>query len=347
MSESKLFKPLENEQGFLKMGIMGAQGSGKTFTAVEAAIGLRAYTKDPRPIYGLDTEGGLSYLKEKFDEKKVPAEVAKTRAFVDLLAGIAEAEKHASVLLIDSVTHYWQELQDAFKKKKGRTTLRMQDWGELKGPGGWGNFTRAFLDSRLHIVMCGRAGDDFESVENDEGKLEYHKVGTKMQAEKNLGYEPGLALEMERVPLDQPRRGQRNFANRAYVLKDRFDIIDGQFFDNPTFESFLPHIKRLNLGVHGQIAKTDSTELFDKNSDKNYFERKKQVEIFLEEIQGELTSAYPGQSAEEKRVKADLIQEAFGTRSWKALEDYAPEKLKEGLTLIRSKIQTKKQEAAA
>jgi hypothetical protein len=32
------------------------------------------------------------------------------------------------------------------------------------------------------------------------------------------------------------------------VVKDRFDLIDGKVFENPTFEAFLPHIERLNLG---------------------------------------------------------------------------------------------------
>jgi hypothetical protein len=35
----------------------------------------------------------------------------------------------------------------------------------------------------------------------------------------------------------------------ASIIKDRSTAIDGKKFHNPTFESFMPHIKYLNLGA--------------------------------------------------------------------------------------------------
>ena len=49
-----LFKKAENQQGYLKMSLMGFPGSGKTFTASEVAIGLVQMLKDKRPVFALE-----------------------------------------------------------------------------------------------------------------------------------------------------------------------------------------------------------------------------------------------------------------------------------------------------
>lgn len=337
-----LFSKAVNEQGYLKAGFMGFPGSGKSYTATDLAIGLVKKLGDTRPVFALDTEKGFDYLTQKFDKAGVELQIARTRAFVDLIAAIDEAEKSGSVLIIDSITHFWEEVQESYKKKMQRTRLQFQDWGPIKSS--WKKYTERYLNSKLHIVMCGRAGDTYDYFEDEDGKKQLHKTGTKMQAEKNLGYEPGLGIEMERVGVGELKAGQRNFVNRAYVLKDRFDVLDGRYFDNPTFETFLPHIELLNIGVHGAISGNDSTELFDKNSDKNWMEKHKQVEILKEEIEGILVSAYPNRGANDVKTKTDLVHEAYGTHSWKALDDLSPDTLRKGIEVIKSKIASLKAE---
>lgn len=332
-----LFKQATNEQGFLKAGLLGFPGSGKTFTAAELAIGLVKLLGDKRPVFAIDTEKGFDYLTGKFKDAGVELQVARTRAFVDLIAAMKEAEASASVVIIDSVTHFWQEIQESYKREQKRTQLRVQDWGPIKG--NWAQFPNLFLESRVHAILCGRAADDMDYQENeDTGKMEAYKAGTKMASEKNLGYEPGLVVEMERVNIGTLKRGKRNVVNRAHILKDRFDKLDGQSFDDPTFETFLPHIQGLNLGVHSGMAKTNSGALFAKDSDKNFYEKRKQIEILKEEVMGELTSAYPGRSADEVKAKTDIIAAAFGTRSWVALDDMTPDQLKAGLHIVKAAI---------
>ena len=338
--KSGLFKPAENKQGYIKVGLKGFPGSGKSFTATELAIGLVKMTGDKRPVFALDTEKGFDYLVSRFKKEGIELYVARTRAFVDLLAAVKEAEKSASLLIIDSITHFWEEVQAAYKKKKQRDSLTFADWGPIKE--NWSQYTRAFLESNLHIVMCGRAADVYEHYEDEDGKKQIEKVGTKMQAEKNLGYEPGLGIEMERISLGKLKKGERNFVNRAYIIKDRFDELDGKFFDNPNFDTFLPHIKRLNLGQHEPLSQASSEEIFDKNSDHNWHERRKQVEIALEEIQAEITSAIPGQSAEDKKAKTDILAKVFGTRSWTAISDKKLEDLRAGLAIIKTWATSKK-----
>src|SRR3990167_3696509 len=152
MTES-MFKTAKNEQGYIKAGFLGFPGSGKTFTAAKLAIGLVNLTNDKRPIFAIDTEKGFDYLADTFKEAKIELQVARTRAFVDLISAIQEAEKKASVIIIDSVTHFWQEIQESYKREHKRQQLRVQDWGPIKG--NWAQFTNLYLESKVHAILCG------------------------------------------------------------------------------------------------------------------------------------------------------------------------------------------------
>ena len=52
------------------------------------------------------------------------------------------------------------------------------------------------------------------------------------------------------------------------------------------------------------------------NPDYSYDDRRKFQTIFTEEIEGELISALPGQSSGEKKLKTDILEVVFMTRSW-------------------------------
>ncbi|MDK1063146.1 ATP-binding protein [Cronobacter sakazakii] len=90
---------------------MGFAGDGKTYTASELAIGLvllmrqRGLAMGDKPVMFLDTETGSDWVKPRFDAENIELYTAKTRAFVDLLAAVNEAEQSGSVLIIDSISH--------------------------------------------------------------------------------------------------------------------------------------------------------------------------------------------------------------------------------------------------
>ena len=85
-----------------------------------------------RPALFLDTETGSDWITPLFNEEGIELHTAKTRAFVDLVPAIQEAEKNGSVLIIDSITHFWTELTESYAKKKNRRYgLQFQDWAWL------------------------------------------------------------------------------------------------------------------------------------------------------------------------------------------------------------------------
>ena len=197
-----LFAKATNTQAFLKAGFMGFAGDGKTYTATKLAIGLinlmreRGLDIGNLPAFFLDTETGSDWVQPQFEAANIELHTAKTRAFVDLVSAVEDAEANASILLIDSISHFWRDLTDSYVEKKGKKYIEFQDWAWLKKE--WGRFTDLFVNSKCHIVLCGRAGFEYDFFERDDGKKELLKTGVKMKAETETGYEPSLLVLMSK-----------------------------------------------------------------------------------------------------------------------------------------------------
>lgn len=326
MDGKLLFAKSVNTQAYAKVGLLGFAGAGKTYTATRMAIGLvdlmRRTGLDAglKPAFFLDTETGADWVEPMFREAGIELRTAKTRSFVDLLAAMDESERDASVLIVDSITHFWRELVDTYLKAKRRTRIEFQDWGVLKKE--WGRFTDRYINSALHIIMCGRAGHEYDYFEDSDGKKQLEKTGIKMKAETETGYEASLLILMERH-MDMDTRKVYRIAN---VLKDRSTKIDGKDFKNPTFQHFLPHFRALNLGGEqlGVDVSRASHELFDSDGDSEWRRETREKDIALDEIAELLAKHYPGQSAEAKKTRADLVEELASTRSWERVKALRP-----------------------
>lgn len=323
-----LFKPAENTMAYFKAGFMGEAGSGKTHTATLAMIGLIKHLRakgipgSDKPVFMLDTEQGSAWIKPMFDDAGIPFYVHKTRVFKDLVPAIREAEKEASGLLIDSVTHFWEELKTTYATSKpGRSVLEFQDWAVLKSM--WSKFSDAYVNSELHCVLCGRLGHEYEQVQDERtGKKKIEQSGVKMQAEKGLGYEPNILIWMER----EMDLSSKTITRKAIVLKDRSQRLDGEQYPNPTFQTFLPHIDYLALGgkhegvdtsrTSGDIIPDDDAPLSDMKSIRRG--------IVLDEIEALLVKHYPSTSAAEKQAKAALVLKHFRTSSWTEISKLMP-----------------------
>ena len=322
-----LFQPAENKSAFLKMGIMGKQGAGKTKTAGKVAIGLVQHLQKmgiayaSKPVAFFDTETGSDFLIPDFEAAGIPLVVAKTKTLADLVKAMDEAEANCSALIIDSITHPYREMIAAYLKKKNRTFLQIDDWQYLKGDYGWAMFTNRFINSKLHIIMCGRAGDDLDQYTDEQGKRQLEKVGVKMKGEAETGFEPSLLIEMklmERNNREQTGR-KRTFVNMATVVKDRWDQINGDEIDNPEFDDFLPHINRLALGGEhmGVRADGDSQSILKtERRDWQPVQRK----IVLGEIADLMVLHVPGQAVAEKQRKVSLIRKHFNA-GWVEVEE--------------------------
>lgn len=342
-----LFAEMDNTQAYLKCGLLGFAGSGKSTTATNIATGLVGLIREKglldgnKPVFFLDTESGADWVKPLFEKESIRLFVSKTRAFADLVEAVREAEKNASVLIIDSITHFWTELTESYAKKKDRKKgLQFNDWSVLKTE--WRRFTDLYVNSNVHIILCGRAGYEYDYFENEDGKKELEKTGVKMKAENETGYEASLLVYMERhqAMKDGNLVGQYRTAT---ILKDRSRLIDGKVFNNPVFANFMPHISFLNLGGNqlGVDVSRNSENLFT-NEGRPQWEIDKHAKIIaLEEIRDIMVKHYPGQSAADKKIKGDLLEKHLGTRTWERIETLKRYEIEEGRNKIWFDLESK------
>jgi hypothetical protein len=339
-----LFQPAEHTQAYMKAGFMGLAGSGKTYTATNLAIGLIQYLQKlnieyaTKPVYFLDTETGSDYVKPNFDKAGIVLMQAKTRAFSDLIAAVDEAEKNGSVLIIDSISHFWTEFTESYAKKRDRRRgLEFQDWAWLKQE--WRRFTDRYVNSSLHIIMCGRMGYEYDFFTNDNGKRELEKTGVKMKAETETGYEPSILVCMER---EMENIDSKRQVRKAYILKERFNVIDGKEFTNPSFKHFLPHIELLNLGgkqLGVDTSRTSEGIIPANNSNRDWKFNETQREIYLEKIQALMTEhGISGRSQEGKEKVISLLKKCFETTAWREVESYTLEQLKAGFDKLHFEL---------
>jgi hypothetical protein len=344
-----LFKPAETTSAYLKMGLLGFAGSGKTKTAALTAIGLiklmreRGLDLGKKPAFFLDTETGVDWVAPDFRAAGIQLETAKTRAFADLLMAVEEAQANGSLLLIDSISHFWKELCDTYQKKKAQQfknstyRLQFQDWGYLKGE--WGKFTDAFINSPLHIILAGRAGYEYDYFEEEGGRKELEKTGIKMKAEGEMGYEPSLLVLMERNQRIENGSVAATW-REATILKDRSTLLDGKVFRDPTFADFLPHVERLNLGGKQLGVDTSRTSEHMIPKDRRDY-APVQRKIVIDEIQTLLTLHHPGQSAQDKTTKLKLLLKHFDA-SWVEIEEVMPlDRLREGYDGLYRELEKK------
>ncbi len=331
-----LLKQAKNNMAFLKMGIFGDTGSGKTWTASEVAIGLHSMIKSERPVAFFDTETGSSFVLPKFQNAGIDLMVYNGTALKDLAAIFDEVESEKiPILIIDSITNVWDEFTEAYRRKQKRGFIELYDWKPIKDD--WRkNFRNRFVNSNVHVIMCGREGAVYEAQEterNGKVKKETIKAGTKMRAEGDTGYEPSLLVEMIKVYSD----GKGIFVRQGNVVKERFGVIDSKTFDNPTFKDFMPHIKLLNLGgEHSGINAESTSESMFASPDYSYVQEKKQKEIVCEEIKEIFVlNDMDGSGADVKKSRVELLIQAFGTSVWTKIQDMPINELNSGIILLK------------
>jgi hypothetical protein len=355
-----LLKKAENQMAFFKAGLLGFPGSGKTFTASLLGIGVCHAVNNTKLAF-FDTETGSDFLLPKLKNEGIETYQWKGRAFSDLLKYIKECEdEKVGVLIIDSITHVWRDLCESYDKKLGRKgRLQFQDWATIKGE--WKQYTDLFVNSQLHIIVCGRAGYEYDYDYNEDGTKDLIKTDIKMKVESEFGFEPSLVILMERTSenkeeikeylgktdrkskeakqMHKPSSGSK-WIHRAYILKDRTDTINGQTFDYPKFDDFLPHFHALNIGGHhlGVDTSRTSEDRFNKEGQPLWKQEKTRAAIALEEIKAEVEKVFPGTTKEEKKAKILLAEYVFMTSSPTAIEGMSYMSLELGLQRIKSII---------
>lgn len=329
----------------MKAAVFGQPGTGKSFSTSAIAIGLHDFIGSEKPVALLDTERGSDYLIKQYKHNDIKIVRHMTRAFSALVPFIEKASEVSDIAIIDSVTHFWIDLCDSYRKAVGRKSLQIDDWGILKEE--WKRFMETFINSGLHLFMLGRGGYEYDYMTDDAGKQVLIKSGTKMVAEKNTQFEPSLTIEMLQTIYDdanktkmlkdaakgiQPDIGGKVAFFEMIVLKDRSNTLTGSRFvyhakpgvylekDNRVWSDVRPFVEELCIGgVEGGVSVDDSSDIFGRE-DRSASEFRKQQETMVDELGGILNRHYSSTGGLDKKCKLELYVLVFNTHSKKAIE---------------------------
>lgn len=196
------FRPAVRENVGLLIGLAGASGSGKTYTAMRLAKGIA----DGKRFAVIDTEAGraLHYADQfPFDHADLKPPFSPD-AYAEAIVTADRAGY--PVIVVDSVSHVWageggvldwQEREitrmagDDYKK---REAMKMASW--IKPKMSHKAMVQRLLQVRAHLILCFRAEEKIDMVRGEDGKM---KIVPKVTptglsgwvpiCEKNLPYE--------------------------------------------------------------------------------------------------------------------------------------------------------------
>ena len=195
----------------LKIGMSGASGFGKTYSALLLAYGI---TQDWSKIAVIDTENDSASLYSdlgEYNTLSLQAPYSPER----YINAIEMCEKAGvEVCIIDSITHEWDG-------KGGCLEFHQQLGGQFAH---WAkvtplhnSFVQKILTCNMHVITTVRRKQDYDMTKNANGKTEITKVGTKEITREGFEYE--LTLNFE-------------FVNDKHIVKASKDRT-GLFMDKP------------------------------------------------------------------------------------------------------------------
>lgn len=192
------------------MGLQGPSGSGKTYSSLLLASGL---CNEWSKIAVIDTENHSAELYSHLGPYKVLSLSApySPERYISAMQMCEQAEME--VIILDSVTHEWENLLDTHSSMAGNS---FTNWGKITPR--HNAFVQAILNSPCHTISTIRTKQDYVLNEKN-GRMVPEKVGLKSVQRDGLEYEFTLAFDL-------------NVKNHATASKDR----TGLFFGNPEFK---------------------------------------------------------------------------------------------------------------
>lgn len=191
-----------------RIGLVGTAGSGKTFSALQLAIGMGG------KIAVIDTEHGSASLYVHLGDYDVATITPPftTKKYLDL---ITEAGKSYDILIIDSLSHAWAGTGGLLEEvdKRAGSGNKFAAWRDVTPM--HNALIDAILQSPAHIIATMRSKTEYVLEENDKGKKVPRKVGMAPVQREGMDFEFSLVFDVDQ---------DRHFARAS---KDRTGLFDG------------------------------------------------------------------------------------------------------------------------
>lgn len=206
------FRKATKEQAKLRAAVFGPSGSGKTYTSLRIATGLGG------SIAYIDTErGSASKYADRFDFDVLDLEDRSVRGYVEAIQAAAQAGYQ--VLIIDSLSHGWQQLLEEVERI-AKARYKGNTWGA------WSEGTpmqRQLVDAILtfpgHVLATMRSKTTWET-QDINGRKQPVRIGLAPEGGKGIEYEFDILLELTTEHV-------------ASILKDRTGRWQDKLVDRP------------------------------------------------------------------------------------------------------------------
>jgi len=223
-----IFQKATKEKAKLRLALFGPSGAGKTYTGLRIATGMS------KKIAVIDTErGSASKYADRFtfDVLELPKNDIETYTMAIKAADQAGYE----VLIIDSLSHAWQELLDEIDKL-ANSRYQGNTWAAWsKGTPKQRQLVDAILSFSGHVIATMRSKTEWTTSSDSNGKTKPIRVGLAPEQGKGIEYEFDMLMELSTNHV-------------ADVIKDRTGKYQDKLIDKPNEEFGKDLIAWLNSG---------------------------------------------------------------------------------------------------
>jgi len=196
----------QRKRAKIKMGLQGPSGSGKTYSALLIAAGLSSRWDR---VAVIDTENHSAELYSHLGDYRV-LNLSAPYTPERYISAIEICEQAGmEVIILDSVTHEWENLIDFHSSMQGNS---FTNWGKITPR--HNAFVQRMLQSPCHIISTVRTKQDYVLSEKN-GKMVPEKVGLKSVQRDGLEYEFTLTFDLD-------------IKNNATASKDRTGLFYGK-----------------------------------------------------------------------------------------------------------------------
>ena len=196
---TSMFQKATKKQSKLRLALFGVSGGGKTYSALRLAKGLGG------KIALIDTEhGSASKYSDRFDFDVCNLD----KPTINNILMCMDQAKSYDVLIIDSLTHAWNELiQEVDKIAKAK--YGGNSWsGWADGNKKQTELINAILSFPGHVIATMRAETNWTTTVNDKGKMVPVRIGEAPKQGKQIEFEFDMLMQISQE-------------HQAVVLKDR------------------------------------------------------------------------------------------------------------------------------